>query len=506
MKTILDKLEENVKRYPNKVIFSDKDTSITFAEFESKAKTYASQLVKFGFKNSPMAVLDNRNVNTLIQMFAVMYSGNFYVVIDSQSPAERVQKIYDIIKPVISIYENDNKELLESLNTNSKKILTENNIINSVDIEALELVKKAQISTDPAYALFTSGSTGVPKGTILSHQNILSYIEWFVNEFDITDKTVFANQTPFYFSMSVSDIYATVFTGATFNITPKSYFSFPIQLVNFLNEREVNTIYWVPSALCIVANLKLFDYAKPEHLEKVLFAGEVMPNKQLNYWRKHLPNVTYANLFGPTETTDICTFYVVNREFKDDEGLPIGKPCDNCDTFLVDENNKLVTEEGVIGELYARGPFVAYGYYDNPEKTNSAFVQNPLHNHYPELVYKTGDLAKINEYGEYEYAGRKDFQIKHMGYRIELGEIETAGSAIDKVNSVVCVYDMVKDYIVMIYEGRVKEEELLEQLSKKVPKYMVPNLVIKVKQMPYNQNGKIDRAYLKSNYQTLINN
>lgn len=503
MKTILEKLEENAKNFPNKVIFSDINESITFADFVQKCKTNASKLAAIGYRNSAIAVFDNRNVNTLVNMFSVLYSGNFYVVIDSQSPAERVQKIYDIIKPCASICEEANESLFNQLSTDSS-LIDFNSLSENLNVEIIDLVRKTQISTDPAYALFTSGSTGLPKGTILSHQNIVSYIKWFVDEFKITEETIFANQTPFYFSMSVSDIFATVYAGATFNIVPKSYFSFPIQLVNFLNERKVNTIYWVPSALCIVANLKLFDFAKPSFIEKVLFAGEVMPNKQLNYWRKHLPNVMYANLFGPTETTDICTFYVVNREFKDDESLPIGKPCDNCDTFLVDENNKLITEQGVIGELYARGPFVAYGYYDNPEKTSSAFVQNPLHNHYPEIVYKTGDLAKLNEFGEYEYAGRKDFQIKHMGYRIELGEIETAASAIEKINSVVCVYDMVKDYIIMVYEGKLDETQLLEEIKNKVPKYMVPNIVIKVRQMPYNQNGKIDRAWIKTNYATLI--
>lgn len=505
MKTILEILEKNAQKFPDKIVFADKDISISYKDFLIQTKSLAKNFIQKGLKNKPIAVFDNRNVNTLIQMFAVLFSGNFYVIIDSASPIERIQKIYDILKPAFSICEETNKEKCIEITKNyeifKKTELTE---IREQTQQMIDLVAKKQTSNDAAYVLFTSGSTGMPKGTTLSHANILFYIEWFIKEFDITSETIFANQTPFYFSMSVSDIFATVYTGATFNIIPKDYFSFPIQLINFLNERMVNTIYWVPSALSIVANLKLFDYVKPETLKKVLFAGEVMPNKQLNYWRKNLPDVMFANLFGPTETTDICTFYIVNREFKDDESLPIGKSCDNCDTFLIDEYGKLVEDENIVGELYVKGPFVAYGYFDNDEKTNAAFVQNPLHNHYPERVYKTGDLAKINQYGEYEYVGRKDFQIKHMGYRIELGEIETAASAIEKVNSIVCVYDTAQDLIVMIYESKIKEDEMLSIMESKVPKYMVPNIVIKVKQMPYNQNGKIDRTWLKNNYKTLI--
>ena len=513
MKTILEKLEENAKKYPNKILFSDENNRISFKDFVLASKSLALTLIKKGYKNQPIAVYDNRNVQTLISMFAVMYSGNFYVVIDSSSPIERITKIYDILKPVFSVCLFDNKNVVNKLCQVEDTCIFEDYFddslkpktkISASDERLLKSAMDKLISTDPAYALFTSGSTGLPKGAIVSHLNILSYIQWFTTQFKIGKDTIFGNQTPFYFSMSVSDIFASVYAGATFNIIPKKFFSFPVKLVEFLNDRQINTIYWVPSALCIVANIKLFDYVKPEYLQKVLFAGEVMPNKQLNYWRKHLPDVTYANLFGPTETTDICTFYQINREFRDDESLPIGKPCDNCHTFIVDENGKEIIEAGKAGELYARGAFVAYGYFDNQEKTKAAFVQNPLHNHYPEIVYRTGDLVKLNQYGEYEYVGRKDFQIKHMGYRIELGEIETAASCEEKVNSAVCIYDAAKDIIVMVYEGRQKEDVLSEHLQAKVPQYMMPNLIIKVGQMPYNQNGKIDRAWLKSNYNTLI--
>ena len=226
----------------------------------------------------------------------------------------------------------------------------------AIDEGLLSQARNKQTAFDPVYILFTSGSTGTPKGTVITHSNLLHYVEWYATTFKIDENTIFASQTPFYFSASVSDVFSTLMYGACLNIIPKSYFSFPIQLVRYLNERKVNTIYWVPSALVIVANVKLFDYEKPLYLKKVMFAGEIMPNKQLNYWRKNLPDCMFANLFGPTETTDICCYYIVDREFNDDDSLPIGRHCDNADTFLVDDSGAMVTEIDRRANFMCVGP------------------------------------------------------------------------------------------------------------------------------------------------------
>ena len=303
--------------------------------------------------------------------------------------------------------------------------------------------------------------------------------------------------------MSVTDFYSTVKCGCTYNIIPKSYFSFPLNLIGFLNEKKINTIYWVPTAISILSNWKAFDVAKPEYLETVLFAGEVMPTKQLNYWIKNLDGVKFANLFGPTETTDICTFYVVDREFADDDSLPIGKACDNCDVFVVKEDG---TEAAVgeEGELFVRSTFMADGYYGNPEKTTSAFVQNPLNKKFPERVYRTGDIVKYNDRGELIYISRKDFQIKRMGYRIELGEIEAGANSVPKVKACACIYDKDDDCLVLIYEGGVKDTSVvLDAVKNKVPPYMIPDKVLRIKEMPKNANGKLDRKVLQKVYKTL---
>ncbi len=492
MKNVLEYIEKSAAAHPDKTAFLDTDESITYKELMEKAMSIGTSLSEIGKRNCPVAVYLDKSVKTICAMFAVTYSGNFYIVVDTEMPLERIRKIFSGLSPAAIITDKAHSEKAKLLN--DKIFIYDEAVKTPVNHDALLEIRSSQIDTDPLYALYTSGSTGVPKGAVLSHRNVISYTEWFAAAFDISSETVFGNQTPFYFSMSVSDIYSTIKTGATLCIIPKVCFSFPVNLIKFLNDNKINTIYWVPSAISIVSNLKLFKYIKPEYLKKVLFAGEVMPTKQLNYWIDNLDNdILYANLYGPTETTDICTYYVLDRHFQDDEPLPIGRHCDNCDVMIINDKNELA-EKGEEGELYVRGSFVAFGYYGNDEKTESSFVQNPINKYYPETVYKTGDLVRENERGEIIYITRKDFQIKRMGYRVELGEIETAANSIKNIDEVVCVFDKRNDKIILVYQGKkLTDEDILKYLKSKLPPYMIPDKIEKITLMPHNQNGKIDR-------------
>lgn len=500
MKNILELLETAGSRFPNKTAFSEEGRALNYAELLDSAQRIGSALISLNCKNQPICIYMDKGVNTVIAMMGVVYSGNFYVVLDGEMPPERINKIFSTLKPCAIIAGEGYAEKSKSLRFDGKLFRLSDALETEINKPGLDAIRAAQIDTDPLYALYTSGSTGVPKGAVISHRNVLAYSKWVCREFDFNEETIFANQTPFYFSMSVTDIYSTLRCGATLHIIPKIYFSFPIKLIEFLNNNMVNTIYWVPSAISIVSNYRLFDYAKPQYLKKVLFAGEVMRTKPLNYWINNLDkDVLFANLFGPTETTDICTFYKVNRAFTDDEPLPIGKHCDNCDVMIINENGALAAD-GEEGELYVRGSFLAGGYYNNPEKTADAFVQNPLNSAYPEIVYKTGDLVRLNERGEILYITRRDFQIKHMGYRIELGEIEAAAGVVQGINEIACVFDAPNDKIVFIYSGKKLDEgDILKALRERLPEYLMPNRIIRMKNMPHNQNGKIDRKLLMQN-------
>lgn len=272
---------------------------------------------------------------------------------------------------------------------------------------------------------------------------------------------------------------------------PESNFMFPAKLVDYLNEHHVTFVFWVPFVLVNVANFNIFESKKPEYLKDVFFAGEVMPNKHLNYWRKHLPSCRYVNLYGPTEITVDCTYYIVEREFADSDPLPIGFPCRNSDVLILNDEKKecAINEEG---ELCVRGSSLALGYYNNSERTASAFIQNPLNSAYPEIIYCTGDIVYKNEQGEIMYVGRKDFQIKHSGYRIELGEIENAVLGTHMVDSCCVVYDFKNKQIVLFYQSHedLNLGEFRKSILKFIPRYMMPTVNNRVESMEINANGK----------------
>lgn len=497
-KNVLQILEKTGELFPHNKAFSDDNGYISYYDVILKAKSIGTFFAREEVRGRAIAVVMNKSKEALVGFMGIIYSGNFYVPIDTKMPDERIQKIFETVNPYAILADKDNFERMSQYSSMVFKY--ESVVACAISEDVLARIRKKSIDTDPIYALFTSGSTGVPKGVICCHRSVINYSDWLIDTFKFDESTIFGNQTQFYFSMSVLDIYATIRSGAELHIIPHELFTFPIKLLEHMNEHRINAIYWVPTALCVVANLRALKKVDMPYLNKILFAGEAMPTKQLNIWRKYLPNALYANLFGPTEITDIGIYYIVNREFADDEPLPIGIACENVDYIILDEDGKQV-ECGQKGELCIRGSYLAMGYYNNFEKTEEVFIQNPLNPNYPELIYKTGDLVSINTYGELMYHGRKDFQIKHQGNRIELGEIEVALGGIGEVDNCACIYDDLKKKIVLFYEGAgITAEELRELLSAKIPGYMQPNIIIRLDVFPCNANGKIDRKGLKGAY------
>ena len=498
MKHILELLDRTVRRWGSRPAFGDEHITLTWDEVDAAVQRVGTALAQYSVQRRPVALYLDHEVPCLLAMLGTLAAGGFYTVLDTAQPPERVRRITGQLEPALLVTDAAHREAADALGLACPGVEMAD-ALNAVPASfALQTLRNESLDTDLAYVLFTSGSTGAPKEVAIQHRAVLAYSAWAAATFGIDETTVFGNQTPFYFSMSVTDLYTSLRTGAQVQVLPRRLFSFPVQLLDYLTVHEVNTLYWVPSALGGVVRWKALDYTALPPLRTILFAGETMPTPYLNYWQAHYPGALFANLFGPTETTDICAYYIVDRAFSDDEPLPIGRACDNCGLLVLTDDGR-AAEPGAVGELCVRGSFLAAGYYNMPDKTAERFCPNPLQPHYPEIIYRTGDLVRYDENGLLQYMGRADNQIKHMGYRIELGEIETAAFGQEGLQSCACIYDAPKDRLVLFFTGRKGlEEDLLVRLAGRLPAYMQPTAYRRLQAMPQNQNGKIDRAALRA--------
>lgn len=490
-----DYLERTAERFPDKTAFVDSEREISYAAFREEVRRAASAIIASGIRKGSVVIYLDKNITALQAIWGVIYSGCSYTTIDIHMPLSRIEKIMETLEPSLIITDEAHRNVFQET-AQGAQILTTEMLAGHVTQEgAVEARRNGIIDTDVLYTFFTSGSTGVPKGVIIPHRAVADFVQAAVERFDITEKERIGNQGAFHFDLSTLDIYCTVAAGAVMYIIPPKFFKFPVKLLEYIAENRINMIYWVPSALVLVANLRALQAVDVSCLKKITFCGEVMPCKQLNVWRKYVPDAMYVNMYGPTETTCASTYYIVDREFDDGDSLPIGVPFQNTRVLLLTEDGR-EAREGESGEICIAGSSLAYGYYKNEEKTRESFVtyQNGA---YEEKIYKTGDLARYNEYGELIYLSRKDFQIKHMGHRIELGEIETAINSIAAVTECCCMYDEQKHKIVAFLETEAEENEISDRLKTMLPEYMLPNKYHFLETMPHNANGKIDRAALK---------
>ncbi len=502
---ILDFLERTALRFPDKTALADDKHSITFSQWAQQAEcigTAIAQATNSTIRRSVLVFVD-RNIEGLVGAMGVVESGNFYVPIDCRMPHERVNLIAEVCKPIaaVALTEADLR-ILSQIDFTGPVFLYNEVKGHDIDKRVLTDIREQIIDLDPVYSIFTSGSTGIPKGVVISHRGMIDLANWLVETFDFTEKDALGNQTPFYFDGSVKDIVICLKSGATLNVIGKKYFTFTKLLMPLLNDRHITAILWATSAIVLVGNSDILNVALPEYLRLVTFAGEAMPAKQLRTWQEKLPNVRFANLYGPTEITVDCTYFDVKRKYSDDEYIPIGKACKNMQVLVLKDDD---TEAGIgeVGELCVRGTGVALGYYGNRNKTDEVFVQNPLNTLFNDIIYRTGDLVKPGEDGNLVFVSRKDFQVKHKGNRIELGEIEVAVNAIEGVTNAACIFDHENDKLALYYttvDGQ--PMDIINLVKERIPVYMFPEVINHIAQMPYNLNGKIDRIELKKRYET----
>lgn len=488
-RNILEYLEEAALRWPGRVAVASREEGMTFGALRGAARNIGSFLLARGHERQSVAALMERSPRALAAFLGVVSAGGCFAVLDTGMPEELLKGILDTLKPGAILCEDNSREKAEGL-ARGCPVYTYGPASSAPgDAEALEQAMGRALDTDPMYVVFTSGSTGTPKGVVGCHRAVIDYIENLCAVLPFDADTVFGSQSPLYFDAWFKEFFPTLKLGARMELLPRELFCAPVRLVEYLNQRKVNTLCWVAPALTLVSHPGTFARVKPEGLRCVAFASEPLPPRQLRIWREAAPGARFFNLYGPTETTGICCFYEVNRDFSEGEAIPIGAPLPNTEVFLLDEKDQLAAQ----GEICIRGSRLTLGYCGEEQ---GGFVRNPLQTLYPERIYRTGDLGAYNDRGELQFLGRKDGQIKHMGRRIELGEIEAAAMAQGKVSAACCVFDPVKGRLTLYYTGEMETGALREALKKKLPRYMLPREIRKLETMPRTENGKIARKLL----------
>ena len=474
------------QKYAQKTAIAYKESCYTFGSMLQLAERMAARLMQLPPEYPAVAVVANRDADTAVCFLSCLLSGRYYVPLDPSAPAAKLQFILEEAQPAAIIGCEENRAALGTLQEQIP-FLT---LADAAD----EPCPLPDVPDDaPLYMVYTSGSTGKPKGVLKNHRSVVSFINAYQQRFGFDEREIIGNQTPFFFDASAKDLYLMLLTGATLEVLPTELFSFPVRLVEYLNQRCVTFLSWVPSALCIVTQLNTFKEILPETVRRVFFVGEVFPIKQLGKWMAALPHVQYVNLYGSSEIAGVCCCHEVQADDLEKTVLPIGTALDNCDVFLLKDDQR-VTTQGELGEICVSGDALAIGYFHDAEKTASRFVE-----YEGKRIFKTGDLAWYDEHGRLNFAARTDFQIKHMGHRIELGEIEAIADEIDEIIRCCCLYDGKR--IVLFcelaadcgWDGNKVKSALRERLSS----YMVPGRVVVMEKLPVNANGKLDRQMLK---------
>ena len=493
MKNILEFLEATAWEYPEKTAFSDGETELSFGELLSLSKRGGAYLLEKNV-SKPVAVFMKKCPQTVAAFFSVIYAGCCYVPLEMGMPMHRVRKILGKLEPEVIICDESSAEKCAELGCGDRTVMAEELFSGSGD-KALRAVRAGCLDIDPVYIVFTSGSTGEPKGVTACHRSLIDYANALCPVIGADENSVFAMQVPLYVDACMKEILSAIKCGSTVYLMQQSLFMSPVKVLEFLNEHKINTLCWVASALTLVSGLGAFEEGSPEHLRTICFGSEVFPVKQLKAWQSACPKARFINLYGPTECTGMSFYYEVDRPFEDGEAIPVGRPFDNTAFMLLKENDALA-QKGETGEICIRGTAVTLGYYDDAERTAAAFTQNPLNPHYPEIIYRTGDMGRLNENGELVFVSRKDSQIKNMGHRIELGEIESCACMLEGVENACCVFHKEKSRLYLFYMGSADEKALRGYMRSELPRHMIPAKFTRMDRLPMLPNGKIDRKAL----------
>lgn len=515
-------LAETAQRSPDHPAVVFDDQSLSYGELEAASNRLARALIELGVRRGDrVAIYLNKSIASAVSVHGILKSGAAYVPLDPHAPIERLSYIFGncgIRHLVTSPTKASALEPLLATGVALDAVVfaddgapapapteTEPRVVPWSEVARLDASPPPvhAIGQDLAYVLYTSGSTGTPKGVMISHANALAFVNWTVHAFGVSGADRLSSHAPLHFDLSIFDFFAAMEAGATLALVPDGTSTFPIRLAEWIARQRISVWYSVPSILTLLLLRGGLERVDLSGLRLVLFAGEVFPTKYLRDLMAKLPRVSFCNLYGPTETNVITYHHVPALAAEQTAPIPIGRPCPYADLLVADEAGQLVHAPGKPGELYARGPTVALGYWGDREKTERAFVANPFEPAFRETVYRTGDLVQWDEDGSLVFLGRKDRQVKSRGYRIELDEIETVLYAHPSVKEVAIVAvpdeligSRIRAFAVAADGRELSVAELREHCLAKLPRYMLPESFELLDQLPKTSTGKVDRTRL----------
>jgi L-proline---[L-prolyl-carrier protein] ligase len=512
-------LRKSTQRDPHKEVALYKGRALSYQELDETSDRLAGVLLESGVERGDrVGIYLNKSLESLAALFGILKAGGVYVPLDPSAPVKRVAFIVGncAMKALVS---TPNKiaylspalpqsaalrcvVLTDASTPDSQESLARARMVCWQEIQQSPLSFSAPpvIEDDLAYILYTSGSTGEPKGVMISHRASLTFVNWAHECIQVQAADRVSNHAPLHFDLSIFDIFTTIKAGGTVVAIPEEVSLFPRNLADFIENQQIT----VPSALTQIVLHGELQRHRFAGLCKVLFAGEVFPVKYLRQLKACIPHARYYNLYGPTET-NVCTYHVIPDIASDrEEPFPIGRACANTEVFAVTDRQELA-RPGEVGELYVRGPGLAKGYWGLPERTREAFLANPVGTPLEqETVYRTGDLVKQDAHGNYLFLGRRDNRIKSRGYRIELGEIEIVLNSHSEVEEAAVVPipeeeigNLIKAFVVTRKGCAVTRAQLEGYCAERLPKYMLPRIIEFRSALPKTSTGKIDKRLLQ---------
>ena len=489
MKSFLSYLNHTADRLPDKLAFADGERELSFRELRQAAASVGACLKNGGAQGEPVGVLMERSAHQIAAFLGVMEAGCFYVPLDEQMPRERLERIVRTLSPRFILTDEKNLTAAQGLCPAAQHMV----YTQAAAFPGPARLREESDGDALSYVVFTSGSTGEPKGVSIRERSLLDYAATLPEALGFDESLIFGIQSPLYFDAWLKELLGVMVKGATAYLLPRELFVNPMALIEYINERRINALCWVSSAFSLVARLRTFYAIVPEHLKLMCFGSETFPPKHLAAWQKACPDARIFQLYGATECTGMSFYHPVVGPQDAAKPIPVGKPFPGTKLYLVNDEGKLDRE----GEILIGGPSVMAGYYHDPDRTAAALIPDPEDPDSGAVCYRTGDRGRLDENGDLIFIGRRDQQIKHMGHRVELGEIESAALSLNGVHEAVCLYVADRQRIDLFYTGPAQPWDLVIGLKQKLPGYMTPNRTEQRSELAHLPNGKIDRRAIE---------